>query len=118
MSVEYIRKGASASTAIFRYQLPSIVYFPHNNTLPLSLQLPLIATNVQGGSTGGYAVTPFVSCVITFDSATRKPTLNIHVVNTASAITKVSTLPFYRVLNGKVEAADVDRININILKFD
>lgn len=118
LSVEYIRIGASASTAIFRYQLPSIVYFPQNNALPLSLQLPLIATNVQGGSTDGYAVTPFASCVITFDSATRKPTLNIHVVNTASAITKVSTLPFYRVLNGKVEAAEVDRIKINILKFD
>lgn len=118
LSVEYIRKGTAASTAIFRYQLPSIVYFPHNNALTLSLQLPLINTNVQGGSTDGYAVTPFASCLITFDSATRKPTLNIHVVNTASAITKVSTLPFYRVLNGKVEAAEVDRIMVKILKFD
>lgn len=116
LSVEYIRKGTAANTAIFRYQLPSIVYFPHNHALPLSLQLPLIATNVQGGSTDGYSVTPFASCVITFDSATRKPTLNIHVVNTASAITKVSTLPFYRGSDGTF--TEVDRIKINILKFD
>lgn len=116
LSVEYIRKGTAANTAIFRYQLPSTVYFPHNHALPLSLQLPLIATNVQGGSTDGYAVTPFASCVITFDSATRKPTLNIHVVNTASAITKVSTLPFYRGSDGTF--TEVDRIKINILKFD
>lgn len=113
LSVEYIRRGSSVSTTVFRYQLPNVVYFPQNNIRTLSLQLPLIATDVQNcdGS-----VTPFASCLITFDSATRKPTLNIHVANTASAITKASTLPFYRGADGTF--TEVDRIKINILKFD
>ena len=116
LSVEYIRKDTAANRVVFRYQLPSIVYFPHNNARTLSLQLPLINTNVQEGSTNGYAVTPFASCLITFDSATRKPTLNIHITNTSSAITKVSTLPFYSGTDGTV--IEVDRIKINVLKFD
>lgn len=113
LSVEYIRRGSAASTTVFRYQLPGIMYFPKNNIPTISLQLPLISTDVQ--NCGG-TVTPFASCLITFDSATRKPTLNIHVANTASAITKVSTLPFYRGSDGTF--TEVDRIKINILKFD
>lgn len=113
LSVEYIRRGSAASTTVFRYQLPGIMYFPTNNIHTISLQLPLIRTDVQ--NCGG-TVTPFASCLITFDSATRKPTLNIHVANTASAITKVSTLPFYRGTDGTF--TEVDRIKLNILKFD
>lgn len=113
LSVEYIRKGASVSTTVFRYQLPNLTYFPQNNILPLSLQLPLLSADVQNCSG---SVTPFASCLITFDGATRKPTLNIHVANTASAITKASTLPFYRGADGTF--TEVDRIKINILKFD
>ena len=113
LSMEYIRRGSAASTTVFRYQLPGIMYFPKNNIPTISLQLPLISTDVQ--NCGG-TVTPFASCLITFDSATRKPTLNIHVANTASAITKVSTLPFYRGSDGTF--TEVDRIKINILKFD
>ena len=113
LSVEYIRRGSNSSTAVFRYQLPGIMYFPKNHIKTISLQLPLISTDVQ--NCGG-TVTPFASCLITFDSATRKPTLNIHVANTASAITKVSTLPFYRGADGTF--TEVDRIKINILKFD
>lgn len=112
LSVEYIRSNSSA--IVFIYQLPGIMYFPKNNILrTISLQLPLISTDVQ--NCGG-TVTPFASCLITFDSATRKPTLNIHVANTASAITKVSTLPFYRRADGTF--TEVNKIKINILKFD
>lgn len=111
LSVEYIRTNSSAT--VFRYQLPGIMYFPENNIQTISLQLPLIGTDVQ--NCGG-TVTPFASCLITFDSATRKPTLNIHVANTASAITKVSTLPFYRGSDGTF--TEVGKIKINILKFD
>lgn len=111
LSVEYIRTNSSAT--VFRYQLPGIMYFPKNNIQTISLQLPLIGTDVQ--NCGG-TVTPFASCLITFDSATRKPTLNIHVANTASAITKVSTLPFYRGSDGTF--TEVGKIKINILKFD